>query len=267
MSNKEIKLIIEGTAANEGHVDLKVFLDELAAFRSALVRVDKSIHNEQAGTNFLISDLSHSSPATITLLPTARNRKRDLTDQVVGKFTEVMNSVATGIVPEDADYTLLECLRDITKPVGKALKSATVLVRDTGYDIDAEFLKNLAAALGRSETCLGSIEGTLEQIDLHSQKPHFTIFPLVGPTRVKCVFPERLHDDAINSLEKRVLVTGELKYRPKAHFPHEIAVDDLIVHPIDSELPSFDALLGIAPMTEDARPSEEIIGEIRDAWD
>lgn len=266
VSDKRVTLIIEGTETDEGLVDFKVFLSELEALRAALRKVDKSVYRDKGNTKFLVSELSRSSPSRITIEGRAKDYKNDHTDRVFGTFGNVINSIAVGSVPDNVDYQLLEDLRDISRPVGKGLANATILVETDRYDINPEFSRNIDVALSREEYCYGSVEGALEAINIHGPEKHFTIFPSVGPERVKCMFPERLHDEAINSIEKNVLVSGKLKYRPQAPFPYEIVVDGLIVNPPDSELPTFDDLLGIAPDIGDDRPSEEIIRDIRDDW-
>ena len=267
MTKNQIKLVIEGPVATGGHIDLKDFLGELTALKSTLSIIDKSVYRNEGNTQFLVSDLSHSSPVSVTLDPIAKNKKNDHTDRVLSAFNNAIESIASGNIPEESDYALLENFRNLSKPIGKTLVGMSLMVEEKVYEISQQFNRNIEQALDKSDSCYGSVEGALEQINLHGNKQHFTIYPDIGAAKVKCIFPEKLHDDAINSIEKRVVVSGEIFYRPKETFPHKIIVEGMIVNPPDSELPTFDDMLGIIPSFAEGIPSEKIIRENRDEWD
>jgi hypothetical protein len=266
--DNQIKIIFEGTEEDGGHVDLRIFLRELEVIQTALARIEKSVYNsKEVNTRFLVSDLSHSSPAMLKVEPHYYGSGVDQTARIVRIFDETVGCVVRGEIPEDADYHVLEALKSLGAGVGLRLASTTIVVNDADYSIGKEFSRNISNALERGDSCLGSVEGALEQINIHGKAKHFTIYPEVGPSKVKCSFPDDLHDDAINSIEKNVVVSGKLLFRPNAHFPHEIIVDSMLVNPRDDELPTFDDLLGIAPAIDGALPSEAAIREIRDEWD
>lgn len=133
-------------------------------------------------------------------------------------------------------------------------------------EVKRECQKNVEQALESSESCFGSIDGRLEQINVHGKNKFFTIYPDIGPDKVKCVFPTDLHNVAVGGIERRVTVSGELKYRARAAFPHEIRVHSIDLEPSDDDLPTFNDMLGIIPDVEKDTPSEEIIRKIRDEW-
>jgi hypothetical protein len=75
-----------------------------------------------------------------------------------------------------------------------------------------------------------------------------------------------LLDDAIYAVGRRVEVTGTMKYRQGASFPHAIAVTAIDSFPPDDELPDWDDLRGRAPDATGALSSEAFVRELRNAW-
>lgn len=266
MPNGTIKLIMEGTEINDGDVELSLFLKELETVRAAINCIDKDTYgNNKAGLKLLVTDLSHSSPATTTIKPVYDSEKEELSGVVLRSFAEIINSVVKENIPAETNYNALEKLKTFGAQVGKKLKSATIIINEEIFDITKNFSRTVENALERGDTCIGSVEGKLEQINVHGHDKHFTVYPDIGPQKVRCIFPEKLRAEAINGIEKRVEVNGVLRFRPRAPFPHEITVQSITVQPPDSELPTFDDLLGIAPI-DDKRSSEEIIREQRNGW-
>ena len=268
MSGNKIKIVFEGVEDDGGHVDLRVFLGELKVIQSALLQIDKNVYDsKRAITRLLVSDLSHSSPTMLQVKPCYQGTGSDKTAEVISLFETTVDAIARGQIPKDADYHLLETLKLLGKSAGTKHANMTIVVDETDYDIREAFSQNVANVLKREESCWGSVEGALEQINVHGPSKHFTIYPEVGQNKVKCNFPEELHNDAINAIEKRVLVSGKLVFRPYTPFPHEVFAESLKVSASDDKLPTFDDLLGILPHEEEVQPAEKAIREIRDEWE
>jgi hypothetical protein len=121
-------------------------------------------------------------------------------------------------------------------------------------------------ALAVHEECEGAVEGRLEQINIHEGANNFHIFPEVGPRKLTCHFPTRLYDDAVSAVGKRVEVTGTLRYRLGANFPHQIAVTQIEAYPPETDLPDWDDLRGRAPDAINGLSSEAFVRELRSAW-
>ena len=116
------------------------------------------------------------------------------------------------------------------------------------------------------DECSGSIEGMLEQINLHDGANIFHIYPDVGPRKVTCHFPARLIDDAVAAVGRRVEIFGTLKYRAGASFPHQVSVTDIEAYPPEDELPDWDDIRGRAPDATGDLSSEAFVRELRDGW-
>lgn len=266
MSDNVVRLILEGADSDSGHVDLSLFLRELEIVRAAITCLDKELsYNDKARLKLLVTDLSHSSPAATTLTPVPISKDAHATATVMKRFYEVVEAVVSGDIPENISYRALEALNGFGSQVGSKLKFSTLVIDNRRFDIAKSFSRNVASALEKGDTCFGSVEGALEQINVHGRDKFFTIYPDIGPQKVRCIFPDKLHKEAVSSIERRVEVSGLLRFRPGAPYPHEILVDAIYGLSEDKDLPTFDDLLGVAPLNDD-RSSEEIIGDIRNGW-
>ena len=93
----------------------------------------------------------------------------------------------------------------------------------------------------------------------------FYIYPSLGPKKVVCHFPEAMVLDAIKAIQHHVEVTGNLKFKHRDFFPHEVEVENLRVFPPVNELPSLMSLRGIAPNATDDLDSVAFVRKRRNA--
>jgi len=261
-----ITIIMEGPEISQDGIDLTVFVQDLDYLRKAIHCVDRQVYSGDGSTRILVSKLSRKNPTQVTLALQPAEAKNDRTQMVVGVLTTTMDNVANGSIPDDVNYELLDLLNGLVRPIGKSISTTNIVVNDDHFDITREFGRHIEEALENAESCLGSIEGSLDAINLHGNTNKFTIYPSVGPQKVICDFPPELHDIAISSIEKNVVVTGTLYYRPRDPFPFRVVVSAIDISPPDDELPTFDDLLGLAADTTDDTPSEVIIRRLRDGW-
>jgi hypothetical protein len=164
------------------------------------------------------------------------------------------------------DAELLEDFRNLARPVGRNIRAATLLFNGTELNLTPAIVQRVDAALAIADECEGMLEGMLEQINIHQGANTFHIYPEVGPKKVACNFPVRLYDDAVSAVGRRVEVTGTLKYRARATFPHQITVAGIDTYPNQIELPDWDDILGLAPDATGALASEEFVRELRNGW-
>jgi hypothetical protein len=164
------------------------------------------------------------------------------------------------------DADILEDFRGLVRPVGKTVKNATLLFNGRRLDLTEQVGSKIDEALTVDEECDGSLEGMLDQINVHLGANTFHIYPAVGARKVTCHFPTRLLDDAISAVGRRVEITGTLHYRAGATFAHVISVMSIDAFPPDHELPDWDDLRGCAPNATGILSSEAFVRELRDEW-
>jgi len=257
---------MDGPEISEGDIELKVFLSELELLRKAIAVVDLDIYSGNGSTRLRIAKLSKQSPTSVTIEAEPSQQKHDMTQIVFGSLVKSFDSVSQGSIPEDTNYELLDILLKLARPVGDKISDAVVTIGAKSFELTRSFARTIEEALERSESCVGSIEGALEAINLHGHTNRFTIYPNVGPDKVVCEFPETLHNAAVSGVDRTVVVSGILHYRPRGPFPYRVTVQDIVINPDDTDLPSFEDVRGLAAGIDPDIPSEDKIRKVRDAW-
>lgn len=266
MSDGRIELVIEGLPEKEGKVLLSTLMSQIQSLSTILNRLDRDVGDGKSGSAFEVVSLSYASPYKIAVEPKPVPNK-DFTGVLV---VAALDRVSSALISEESldqfDSDVLEPIRALAKPVGKAVKNVTLRVDQTIVDMNAGIVARINEALAVEDECAGFIEGMLEQINLHSGANTFHIFPEIGPKKVSCHFPPALIDEAVAAVGRRVEVTGMLKYRAGVAFPHEIAVTGVEACPPDAELADWEDLLGRAPDATGDLSSEAFVRELRDDW-
>ena len=264
--DQQITITISGLPEDDGRVRLNVLMGQLQNLSAAITRLDRAASGGEPSNYLQIVSLSSASPATIVLEPKEMPKRPHTATRVIQRFAEALETITRGEAAGNVDAELLENMRGLAQPIGKRVAGLTLAVGPSRFEFTEAVARQIELALAVSETCDGSVDGRLEWINIHGGANTFHIYPLFGPTKITCHFPARLLDDAIGAINRRVEVTGTLKYRTRAHFPHEIAVESLEAFPRDNELPTFDDLRGRAPAATGTLSSEDFIREIRDEW-
>lgn len=262
--DNRITLILEGVPEAEGRIRFNTFLTELQNLGAALGHITRDAGERKATTVFNVVELSYNSPMRIVVAPAPGSEQ--IASMVLERFDTVANAVTAGEKLDSFDADLLEDIRALAKPVGKQLKYAALLINDVPYEMDEAVTRRVDTALEVDEECIGFIEGRLEQINIHGGANTFHIYPDVGARKVSCHFTNALLDDAIFAVGRKVEVTGVLKYRQGASFPHAIAVTGIDSFPPENELPTWEDLRGRAPNATGNLSSEAFVRELRDAW-
>jgi hypothetical protein len=91
---------------------------------------------------------------------------------------------------------------------------------------------------------MGTVEGKLESVTVHERRV-FNIFDPVTRERIECHFAHRITIEEIaRAIERRVLVTGEIRYRDSGEIA-SVKAEVMTVIPLDKDLPSADDVRGI----------------------
>lgn len=263
MSGQRLVFQLEGSDEDRGNVRLSDFVRQLDAIRRALGETDR-ILNEQPTTDFIVVDLSHSSPATIVIEEVVRSDPRATKLSVLKAFFESLAVITRGDLPPGFDYDAMRAYERI----GTRVRS--VLVRSDGQSLTLtpDLGRRIKQILGPDEVEYGSVSGYLEQINLHGQRV-FTIYPALGLPKLRCVFPSELRAEAVRAVDRYVRVYGRLKFnrRLDRSRPYEMAVERIEVAPPEDELPTLGSLRGIAAEVKLDAASEVTVRQIRDQWD
>ena len=267
MAGKTIALTLEGPANNDGHVELSVFAEKIKHFLDLLNANVKERSKESVF--FHVVRLSHSSPTTIECEPATRDGDADTIAHEIGESLARVQEEKT----QHLSHTVLSAMEQLVKFKDSKIVRAEVRIIGNDdedkriYKLDNSFKERLSQARCMEEKTFSTIDGRLEQINIHNNANTFRIYTALPMFPfINCVFPESLLERVQNSLGSFVSVSGTCVYRPDAPFPYRIKVQDMTVLPPTKDLPSLSDLYGIAPSTEGEKPSEQFVRELRDTW-
>ncbi|MEQ9170011.1 MAG: hypothetical protein RIE87_02280 [Rhodospirillales bacterium] len=266
MADYRILLAVEGLFEDDGNVRLPAFIAEINTLARVVTKIDRRVSGGASANHFRIVGLSHSSPAAVELEVCQNQGAPDTRAALVHRFSDAIAAISEGDVPEDLDRALLQDLRNLAAPVGEKLGAARLRVNGTAIELNDVFAKKIELSLAGEEFSFGSIDGRLEQINIHEGANRFSIYPEFGPNKVQCHFGSDLLDKATAAVNRTVSVEGRLKYKPNDPFPYAVEVEDIDIFPPDDEMPTFEDLRGIAPNATGDELSEVFIARMRDGW-
>lgn len=261
-SSQKLTLHMEGGESTGGDLRLNVFIDKLAAFRTALYETDRLLRNERKSMDFLVSNLTHNSPAAVTI--SGCGAANSQIDEV---FDYLSNLVSSLTAQADARYsspTLLEKILDLCNGYGDRFSRMWFSrAGETVAVVDRRTRDSILAILGRVTYASGSVKGTVERYNSHGGKKYFYLYPLIGE-RVKCLFDDEHRQDAAAAVDKNVMVSGRLYYRDGEFFPYQLYVETIEVNAQTGA--SLTGLIGSAPTATGEQSSTDFIRDIRDGW-
>lgn len=176
---------------------------------------------------------------------TAKGANPELARDVVEAVAAGVEGLATSTNPPE--HFSYDTLRAVQRLGSRRRELGHVAIRNGshGGEIDGQLVLNLSEVLSPSFTEYGSIEGTLESLNIHKGNRYFRIYDVLTGRGVRCHFAKRIPIAEIRSaVDRRVAVGGEIDYRADGT-PMECRAHDLSVFPPDSELPDFDSLRGL----------------------
>ena len=268
MSNKNrLILKMEGPEQSGHNMELSVFAEKTRQFLNFLKISAKD--NGQDRAAFHIVNISHSSPIILECTPA---------DQGAGAAPP---SVIFDGIRKNLDLTESRQTRDLSHPVLDSLEKLAdynrekitrleiLAIADDAdsekiYKLDDGFKENLRDARSKEDKVISTVDGKLEQINIHNNANTFKIYTVTSS--VACKFPKDLLNNVQGALGKFVSVWGECLYRPDAVVPYRINVREMEILPPSEELPSLSDLLGIAPDATKGKSSEQFVRELRDEW-
>lgn len=267
---KVIRLHMEGVDELDGDVRLGSFIDKLAALKAALSETDHLVTGQNnAHVDFLVSELSHSSPAMVGLrgVPTS-NGDIDSPSNVIFRFLEYLKKIQDRTIEADsANAKLFGHIRKLVAGAGERFHR--LWIDGPGIDsisLGADIALALDDALPDVRREIGTVKGIIKRYSGVGRQPYFKMIPPIGGVEIKCLFTTEMLADAASAVEHCATVEGELKYYEDDFWPHEVKVRTISVHPADERLPTLQGIAGIAPMATGELSSEEFVRALRNGW-
>lgn len=157
-----------------------------------------------------------------------------------------------------------KALSSALRPLQRHVSSATLVTDDREVRITAADVERPPMAAPVAEMQIGSYSGFLDAVNVH-RTPVFYLYPVAGPSSVRCVFDTSLLPKVSGALRSYVTVRGLLEYESGIPFPHRITVEDVKIHPALDEAPTLASLAGVAPNLTGGMGSVEFVRAQRDA--
>lgn len=258
---------IEGTEANERHLELHVLQKQLALFGKLL---DSSVKDSDCqGVMFRVVGISHSSPVTLQC------QSVDKAGQPVGapihSIKHALNAVREPMEENPSD--LLIDIRELAKP-DTNISSRKITIKggqdDNAqiYKLDDKFWERLPRPENREYVEISTIDGDLEEINAHKTPHTFKIYNAGAHRKtIICEFPPELLDEARAALKNGVFVSGDFHYNVGDLYPYKIKVDKIEKLPPADNLPSLKDLKGIAPGLTGGKDPVQFVRDSRRKWD
>ena len=264
-----LRLHMEGVDELGGDVRLGAFIDKLAAFKAALAETENLVSRDGApSVDFVVSELSHSSPAMVGVLPISLADHDQQAKRVADSFITFLGQVRNRSARVDSDRArLVGHLRKLVAGVGERFER--LWIDGPGIapiPLDDVVAKALDDALPDVRREFGTVKGVVKRYSGVGKQPYFKIVPPVGGVEIKCIFPPDLLSLAAASVERNASVEGELKSYEDDLWPHEVRVRHIEIHPLDSDLPTLSELAGIAPDSTGELTAAEFVRGMRDEW-
>lgn len=262
---QRVKIQLTGANTDEQHVRFSDFLVQFTAIKNAFSNVERIISgNTRPSVYFRVVDLSHSSPAALTLEAHDAGIVQDLSTSVVGKFFSGLQSIRDDEdLPPEYDRSTLEAFKGIGATLRKHVTQIHLSNGQVSIDYNHDMVRRIDRLLGSEGVQAGSMSGRLDAINVHNNANKFYLYPALGPKKIVCHFPASMVADAISAIQKRIEVSGTFKYRQRDRFPYEIEVDSLRVFSL--ECPTLASLRGISPNATGDLDSVAFVREIRNA--
>lgn len=264
-----LRLHMEGVDELGGDVRLGAFIDKLAAFKAALAETENLVSREGSpSVDFVVSELSHSSPAMVGVLPISLADHGQQAKRVADSFVTFLGEVRNRTARVDSDRArLVGHLRKLVAGVGERFER--LWIDGPGIapiPLDDVVAKALDDALPDVRREFGTVKGVVKRYSGVGKQPYFKVVPPVGGVEIKCIFPPDLLGLAAASVERNATVEGELKSYEDDLWPHEVRVRHIEIHPFDSNLPTLSELAGSAPDSTGELSAAQFVRELRNEW-
>lgn len=231
-----------------------------------LRELDRAVSRQNRGTlEWIISDVGMGSIYLETESRVVRG-DNDFAQRIALNFIDGVSHIAERaatppLFSVDSVNGLLRIVDTLKRSNGQSLSiSLPELERETELRVDSA--DNLRVLKGVQRKTIGAVEGRLELVSIHRPYRRFNVYHSTTDKAVKCSLPEQLERIVIDSLGKRVSVTGTVSYNALGE-PLSVEVSKVRVLKEREALPSIEDMLGLAPDFTDDLSTEEYIRSLR----
>ena len=193
-----LHLTVKGELGNIAFDSLTLVLEKSD---SILRRFDRTVSGKERGTiKWMVAGLKEGNSGTVELRSRVIRGETDFGVQVGSLYIEAIDRIESeGEAPHDYDLDMLRDLQAMTRAFGQnGVDALSVSMPD--HDKEAvlswksdETLQNLT---GVHHKTIGSVEGRVELVSLHTGSRYFNVYHAVTNKAVRCTLPEKLEESS-----------------------------------------------------------------------
>ncbi|HWD38636.1 MAG TPA: hypothetical protein VG944_07290 [Fimbriimonas sp.] len=152
-------------------------------------------------------------------IPGVKPRKAIIrgSSQPIRNLEKVFSAVSQPKTPKSFDPNTWLSLGDFAKQLKNDV--AHITTSKAEMVIDSRIADEINKKLGPVHRSRGSITGILEGINVHSKPWNFTVYPKIGPVKVRCLFDESVFPSVQKGIRHVVTVTGLKEFVGDAPWP------------------------------------------------
>lgn len=260
-----IEVELKGRPEDDGYPTVEAVTALLDQIKASVRRLSV-VANNMAALQLRIIQISFNSPLRMKI--ELRSRKKDgfYVRFLATNFLKTLDAIDKERDLPEFSFPAFDSLAALARTGATKFSAASLRIDNSDFHLDRPFEEKIEQIDRKSIWVFGSVDGRLEQVNIHNQKNIFAIYPTTGPSRITCRFQRRDLDRVVGALDRRVEVSGKLYYRPNAPFAHLVEVSDMRAFPILDHEDVFSRLWGIAPKLLESQASDEFVRDHRNAW-
>jgi hypothetical protein len=259
MTASEIIITVQGETEE---VPARGFVEAVSNSLEVLSELDSAISHKRAGTlRWMIGSLTYESPAMVTLRAVPLSEEVDVSAEVAQSFLGGLRVLQEGkSLPPIFSEAALDAVKRLAR-ISDGVKAIKIQHKKEVIRITEQLAANIDELVSRTFESVGSVEGRLEMVTIHSQR-YFRVYEPVHGRGVVCYFPLELLETVKESLGGRVMVSGRLR-SDRFGRPESVTVTDFRVVPDEEKLPKPSVLRGLVKGMTAGEKAEEYLRKLR----
>lgn len=248
--SRRLTIRLQASDDDEGAIRIEVLSTFLQHLTSALRAVESDAFGDpserkQRPTVYRVVGLSKSSPTTIVLEgQPAEPEFPDFAPGIMPLLPSYIDHINSGKFPDKARYATLHSIHEVVAAFDKNLSVFELSSNGTRAEVTKNTDQNLKRLLSKVTRCRTSCRGYLDALNVHSVNCNATVYPLIGASKIKCLFRKGDIENIGDYVESMVEVFGIALYYPDSDFPHAMELQSIRKIQSRSVLPKAKELVG-----------------------
>lgn len=227
-------------------VPLQRLIQAQVNFLGLLREVSSSVVGDSDDVRWIVTEVRAESVDLLVRPVSARDQLPTSALEEIPAVVEAgINAIERRAVrPRHFSDEALGYARELARLRGRGITSLAVRRNGAATRITERTVANVTEVIGRMITAIGTVEGTLETITVRGRRSFYVYDPLTG-TKIDCDFGHRIDISAVAAaIERRVAVTGELRYRENGELMR-VRAETIFVFPSNESLPRAQEVRGV----------------------